>query len=162
MSMLVSRLRRVLNGHQGGLRTLARRSSQVVVAAAIVGVATGLGVALFERVVVEEALSALERAPLWVIALCPLAGLALAAMALRVTGRGATPATADEYLKAYHDETQELGWRAFAGELAASLATLGTGGAMGLEGPSLFMGATFGARLQARLPRSSGLRTIGC
>lgn len=144
---------RLLNGRQQELRALARRSGQVVVAAAVVGVATGVGVSVFERVVVSEALAAVDRAPLWVVALGPLVGLVVAALALRVVGGSATPATADEYLQAYHDETHELGWRAFAAKLTASVATLGTGGAMGLEGPSLFMGATFGARLQARLPR---------
>jgi CIC family chloride channel protein len=146
------RLRRFLNDRNDGLRRLARRSSQTVLAAAIVGLATGLAVALFERVVVAEALTALARAPLWVVAIFPLAGLALAALALRVVGGGVTPATADEYLRTYHGKNEGLGWRSFAGKVTASLATLGTGGAMGLEGPSLFMGATFGDRLQARLP----------
>src|SRR5262252_4657376 len=98
MSMMDAQLRRLLNGRQAQLRRLARRSSQVVVAAAVVGVATGLGVALFERVVVEGALATLDRAPLWVVAVCPLAGLGVASLALRVVGGGASPATADEYL----------------------------------------------------------------
>jgi CIC family chloride channel protein len=153
MSATEARTRRLLNGRQQELRALARRSSQVVVAAALVGVTTGLGVALFEQVIVVHALAALDHAPLWVVALCPLVGLVVAAVTLRVVGGSTTPATSDEYLRAYHDETHELGWRAFAAKATASVATLGTGGAMGLEGPSLFMGATLGARVQARLPR---------
>jgi CIC family chloride channel protein len=144
---------RPLHGRREELQALARRSSQVVPASALVGVATGLAVALFERVVVEDLLAALHRAPVWISALTPALGLAIAGLALRVIGRGATPATADEYLQAFHDPTHELGWRAFAAKLVASVATLGSGAAMGLEGPSLFTGATFGARFQARVPR---------
>ena len=154
MSTADARMARLVGGSGQDGRALARRSGQVVLAAAVVGAATGLGVALFDRVVVTGALDTLDRAPLWVVALCPLLGLVVAAMALRVIGGGATPATSDEYLIAYHDPSHDLGWRAFAGKLTASVATLGSGGAMGLEGPSLFMGATFGARLQSRLARA--------
>jgi CIC family chloride channel protein len=153
VSVAGARVRHLVDGRQEELRSLARRSGQVVVLAALVGAATGLGVALFERVVVQGALAALARAPLWIVASAPLVGLTVAALALRFVGGRATPATADEYLKAFHDPSSELGWRRFAAKLVASVATLGSGGAMGLEGPSLFMGATFGARLQARLPR---------
>jgi len=154
MSLTEARLRRLLNARQEGLKTLARRSGQVALAAAVVGGATGVGVAVFDRVVVTDLLTTIDRAPWWIVALCPLVGLAVAAVALRVVGPRATPGTADEYLEAYHDAGHDLGWRAFAAKLAASVATLGSGGAMGLEGPSLFMGATFGHRLQARLRRT--------
>jgi CIC family chloride channel protein len=90
---------------------------------------------------------------LWVIAAAPCAGLALAAVVLRTLGRGASPATADEYLHAFHDPSVKLTWRDLVARIAASVATLGLGGAMGLEGPSLYLGATFGARTQQRLTR---------
>ena len=62
-------------------------------------------------------------------------------------------ATADEYLQAFHDAGHPLGLRAFVARTLAGLATLGSGGPMGLEGPSLYAGAVFGSNLQRRLPR---------
>src|SRR5689334_1532572 len=114
MSLTEARLRRLLNARQEGLKTLARRSGQVALAAAVVGGATGVGVAVFDRVVVTDLLTTIDRAPWWIVALCPLVGLAVAAVALRVVGPRATPGTADEYLEAYHDAGHDLGWRAFA------------------------------------------------
>jgi chloride channel protein, CIC family len=146
-------VRRLVVGRREELGRLARRSTQVVVAAALVGVATGLGVALFERVVVEGALAWLDRGPLWLLAVMPLVGLAIAGLVLRYAGGGASPATADEYLQAFHDRGHPLGWRPFVARMGAAVSTLGSGGAMGLEGPSLYMGATFGWQLQRRLPR---------
>jgi CIC family chloride channel protein len=145
------RVRRLVSGRREELRALARRSTQVVVVAAIVGGCTGLAVALFERVVVEDVLASVGRAPLWLIAVAPFAGLAMTAVVLRMVGT--TPDTGDEYLRAFHDGRRHLGWRSFAGRLAGAVATLGLGGAMGLEGPSLYVGATFGAQTQPRLRR---------
>jgi CIC family chloride channel protein len=134
-------------------RLLLHRSTHVVLAAAVVGAVTGLAVALFERVVVDVVLDAVLDLPLGLLALAPLAGLVLAAVALRTIGGGVSPATSDEYLLAYHEPDHDLGVRALAGRLAASLATLGLGGAMGLEGPSLYLGATTGQQTQHRLRR---------
>ena len=64
-----------------------------------------------------------------------------------------SPATSDEYLRAFHDGDVHLTLRALAGRLLASVATLGLGGAMGLEGPSLYLGATAGSESQRRMPR---------
>src|SRR5207344_2722482 len=41
----------------------------------------------------------------------------------------------------------------FVARTLAGLATLGSGGPMGLEGPSLYAGAVAGSNLQRRLPR---------
>jgi len=146
-------VRRLVAARHEELRALATRSAQVVLAAAVVGAVTGLGVAGIERVVVDGGLRAVRAAPPWVMAAAPCAGLVLAAVMLRTVGRGASPATADEYLRAFHDPRDELTWRDLVARITASIATLGLGGAMGLEGPSLYLGATFGAQTQRRLPR---------
>jgi CIC family chloride channel protein len=146
-------VRRLVAARHEELRALATRSAQVVLAAAVVGAVTGLGVAGIERIVVDGGLRAVRAGPLWVMAAAPCAGLLLAAVMLRTVGRGASPATADEYLRAFHDPRDELTWRELVARITASIATLGLGGAMGLEGPSLYLGATFGAQTQRRLPR---------
>jgi chloride channel protein, CIC family len=130
-----------------------RRSTLLL--AAVVGAVTGFAVLGFERLVVRVAVDHLLDAPLVVIAVLPGVGLALAELARRSVGGGVSPATSDAYLLAYHDGVP-LGWRALAGRGLASIATLGAGGAMGLEGPSLYIGASLGDRAASMLSRDEG------
>src|SRR5258708_5770765 len=89
------------------LRQLATRSREVLLLAAIVGAATGLGVALFDTVVTKS-LEWVDRLPLWAAAILPLIGLSVAAASLRWIGPSGSPATADEYLHAFHDPDHTL------------------------------------------------------
>ena len=101
-------------------------------------------------------------APLWLAAIAPGIGLVIAAVILRVGG-GASPSTSDEYLRAFHDPAYRLRPRYLGARIAASIATLGSGGALGLEGPSLYGGSAIGSMIQRRLPspfRGSDHRTL--
>jgi len=125
----------------------------VVVLAALTGVLVGLAVALFEWVVGEGLLD-------WTLGLpdgaqwcAPAVGLVLAWCALRFVGRGASSATADEYLDAYHHRDGDLSAREVPARTLASAATLGFGGAMGFEGPSVYLGAAIGSAVRRRFPR---------
>jgi chloride channel protein, CIC family len=144
------------SSRSGDARAWIRRSREVVLFAGVTGLLTGLVVALFERIVVEELLARVLEAPLWVAALAPAVGLVGAAVLLRFLGRGTSPGTADEYLHAFHDPQHTLGGRALVVRMVAAVSTLGAGGAMGLEGPSMFAGASIGSLLQRRLPRVFG------
>ena len=119
---------------------------------AVVGVLTGVGVAGFESAI-TRGLAEVNRLPLWGIAISPFIGLTVAALALRWIGPSSSPATADEYLHAFHDPDYALPLRALAARMVAGVATLGSGAPMGLEGPSLYLGATLGDALQQRFPR---------
>jgi len=83
----------------------------------------------------------------------PLCGLILAWLSLRFVARDQNPGTADAYLHAFHDPEHPIVVRQVPGRMLAGLATLGFGGAMGLEGPSLYLGAGLGSFLQRRFPR---------
>ncbi len=134
------------------LRRLARRSREVLLLAALVGALTGLGVAAFDhavRALLDEALAA----PLWLASAVPAVGLAVGGLVLRSSGRGVSPATADEYIRTYHDGTRVLDARPFPAKLVAAIATLGSGGALGLEGPSVYLGAVAGSVATRRLRR---------
>jgi chloride channel protein, CIC family len=141
-----------VRGVAGRSRGLARRSRETLLLAAVVGAVTGVGVAGFESAVTWS-LEQLNRLPLWAIACAPLVGLSVAALALRWLGPSSSPATADEYLHAFHDPEYPLPLRALAARMIAGIATLGSGAPMGLEGPSLYLGATIGDTLQHRYPR---------
>ncbi len=136
------------------LRTLAVRSRQVVLLAAVTGAVTGLIVVAFDRIVVDVGVEHVLELPLWLMAVVPGLGLLVALAIRRFLGRGTTPATADEYLHAFHDPQHRLGTRDYWVKMLASMATLGTGGPMGLEGPSIYTGAVVGSHLQRRFPGS--------
>ena len=136
------------------LRLLAKRSHQVVTLAAITGAITGLVVAGFDRLVVDVAFHRVLRLPTWLMGALPGVGLLVAFAARRFIGGGVSAATADEYFHAFHDPTYRLGWRALAGRMVAAVATLGSGAPMGLEGPSLYAGATVGSQIQRRSKRT--------
>ena len=76
----------------------------------------------------------------------------MAALALTWIG-GAPLRDRRQYLLAFHDPDHRLGVRGFAARMVAGIATLGSGAPMGLEGPSLYLGASVGDILQQRLPR---------
>jgi CIC family chloride channel protein len=134
------------------LRAFAVRSQEVLLLAALVGLLTGLGVAGFDSVV-NRGVDAVERAPLWVTAVAPMLGLAVAALCLRFVGKGCTPSTADEYLRAFHDPDVEIEPRPLIARMMGGIATLASGAPMGLEGPSLYLGAGIGDLVQRRFPR---------
>lgn len=147
---------------RGELRELVQRSREVVLLAAVTGVVTGLAVRGFEYLI-DELYHRVLTAPLWWSATAPAIGLITAAFVLRFGGGGASPATSDEYLRAFHDPAYRLRPRHVAARITASIATLGSGGSLGLEGPSLYGGSAIGAIIQRRLPkpfRGSDHRTL--
>src|SRR5437588_8303055 len=132
---------------------VGRRSQQVVVLSAITGAVPGAAVALFDWLVSAVMFDWLLRQSDWFKAVAPLIGLARAVAALRWLARGATPATSDEYIRNFHDRHRRLDERPVLGRVVASVATLGFGGALGYEGPSIYIGAAIGSAIQRRMSR---------
>jgi CIC family chloride channel protein len=144
-------------------REFARRSHEVIVLAAITGALTGFAVALFDWIVVDGLLDHLFELSPWVLAFMPLVGLGLSWLALLWVARTRDAGMADLYLKAFHDPDHPLILRELPGRFLAAIATPGFGGAMGLEGGSLYLGAWLGTFLQTRFPRftaGSARRTL--
>jgi CIC family chloride channel protein len=137
------------------LRRLAERSRELLLLAALTGAITGAAVALFDRAVVNGLLDHILRLSPWLLAFAPLCGLALAAASLRWLGRQASPSSADLYLQAFHNSSKPIVLRELPARMLAAITTLGFGGAMGLEGPSLYLGSSVGVLLQRRLRRLS-------
>ncbi len=134
------------------LRAIADRSRYAVVFAAVTGAATGLVMAGFEFVVVTVLIDRLLEAPLWLVAVAPGLGLMVCAIILATVGRGESPSLADEYIRAFHDPEVRFGFRSVAGRFLGSLAALGGGVAMGLEGPATYIGTAIGSNLHRWLP----------
>ena len=121
-------------------RDFARRSHEVIVLAAITGVVTGFAVAAFDRIVVDGLLDRLFELSPWVLAFMPLVGLALSWLALALIGGTRDSGMTDLYLKAFHDDDQQVPAARDAGPHARGDRHAGFGGAMGLEGGSLYLG----------------------
>ena len=139
----------------GELRALADRSPELLLLATLTGAISGALVALFDRAVVNGLLDHILQLSPWLLAFAPLCGLAFAAVSLWWLGRQASPSSADLYLQAFHSSSKPIVLRELPARMLAAISTLGFGGAMGLEGPSLYLGSSIGALLQRRLPRLS-------
>jgi CIC family chloride channel protein len=114
----------------------------------LTGALTGAGVAAFEWLTREQIFARLADAPLVVQAGAPTIGLIVAALVLARLGGGASPATSDEYIRNFHQAGRPLELRPAPSRVLAGVATLGSGGALGFEGPSLYLGASIGTALQ--------------
>lgn len=121
--------------------------------AAITGAVTGAGVAGFEWLTRSQMFERILAAPLAVQAVALVLGLALTAAALRYVARGASPATSDAYIENFHQPGRAMPLQPALGRLLGGAATLGSGGALGYEGPSLYLGAVIGSRVQDRWRR---------
>ena len=147
------RFRSGFERRRGQLAALGRRGSQVLLLAGLTGVVTGLAVTGFEWVTRDELFEGLRDQPIGVQVAAPLVGLLLAAAILRWIARTTFPATADEYIHNFHEIGRRLDLRPLPGRILASMVTLGFGGALGYEGPSIYLGAGIGSALQARFSR---------
>lgn len=147
--------RRLLPAHRHAeARVIGHRTRQTLLFAAGTGVVVGLVVLAIERITLEGFTDAFADRPLWFRALLPAAGLLIAAVCLRVVAGGASSSTSDEYIRTFHDQSIErLDSRPVLGRILASIATIGYGGALGLEGPSIYAGAAVGSSVQRRFAR---------
>lgn len=136
------------------LRRLRARGTRVLVLAALTGVLVGLAVAAFEAVAGEVLLHRTLALPVGLQVVAPAVGLVLAWVVLRSLGRGTTPATSDDVLVAYHRDGGIMALDQVPGKMLGATATLGAGGAMGFEGPSIYLGAAIGSLVRRWFPRS--------
>lgn len=132
---------------------LSRRSQQVLFYAAATGVVTGALVAGFEWITREVLYDALVSGPLWLRCVAPFVGLVGAALVVRYLSDDSSVATSDEYIANFHERRRSLVHRAVPARILATVLTLGSGGALGYEGPAIYIGAHSGSWLQRRLAR---------
>ncbi len=120
-----------------------------------VGIATGLLVAAVALVSEEVLLQRVLELDLWQQALAPAVGLFTAVLILRWAnaGRALSSSTSEEYVRAYHNRNHPMLLRYLPFRLAAGIATVGLGGAVGLEGPAIYAGATTGSFTQKYLKK---------
>ncbi len=118
-----------------------------------IGVLVGFVTVAFSRVSERGLLNWVLRQPAWIQAMAPGLGLVAAFLVLRWPGRGVSPSTSDEYIKAVPTREGAVDPRPVPARLVASILTIGSGNAMGPEAPSIYAGAAIGTALQRRLSR---------
>lgn len=130
-----------------------RGDTPVLALSIVTGITVATLIAGFEYVSVTVLLERLLERPLWQIALAPGFGLLIASLLLRFPGRRMGPGTSDEFNRAFHDRNPSLPLRALPIKLLAGISTIGLGGALGLEGPSIYAGSTIGLGIRDRFRR---------
>ncbi len=126
---------------------------------AALGAVVGLIVATLEWVTVDGLLHWLldEDRSILVMMVAPGVGLTIAAVVLHFGGR-TDSSTSDAFVGAFHKRHQLNPFR-LAPKLAAAVATIGGGGALGMEGPSVYTGAVLGQWLDNRHLKFLGRRS---
>ena len=124
---------------------------RVLAASVLTGVVVALVVAVFDAMTVEVVAHWLTEQDLGVQAVAPFIGALLATLILRHLAFGASASTSDEYVRAFHQRHPSIPLREAPGKLLAGVSTIGLGGAVGLEGPSIYAGSSLGLSLLGRL-----------
>lgn len=124
---------------------------RILAASVLTGVLVAIVVAIFDAVTVEVVYHWLLEQELAYQAAAPVVGAVLAFVILRWLAFGASGSTSDEYVRAFHDRNPSIPLREVPGKLMAGVATIGLGGAVGLEGPSIYAGSSMGLGVHSRL-----------
>ena len=130
------------------------RHMAVLPSAVVVGLVTGLlvtGLRYLTNEVMWQRLLAVKSGVL--IFLVPAAGILLSGLLLRYFADRPDIHDAEAYLEAYHHGRPDTRLGSFLAKVTAAIATVGFGGAAGLEGPSLYIGSSLGAWVSRRLHR---------
>ena len=136
------------------LRSIATRGDTPVLALSILtGAVVAVLIAGFEYISASLILERILHRPLWQIAIAPGVGLLLATLILRYPGRRLGAGTSDEFNRAFHDRNPKLPLRDLPIKMLAGITTIGMGGALGLEGPSIYAGSTIGLGIRDRFRR---------
>ncbi len=117
---------------------------RLLAASVATGVMVAVVVAAFEAITQPVILDWLLEQRLPYLMAAPILGLAVAQVVLRYLGRGTSGSTSDEYIRVFHDRHPRLPIGELPGKLLAGVATIGMGGAVGLEGPSIYAGSSLG------------------
>jgi len=132
-------------------KAIATRGDTPVLALAVVtGFLVALLIAGFETLADSVVLEHVKGLSRWQIIFAPGIGLILAHLILRYLGNKTSPATSDEFVRAFHDRTPRLSIRDLPAKLLAGVTTIGFGGSLGLEGPSIYAGSVTGLAVRDR------------
>ncbi len=136
------------------LATLVRGLDIRILAASVAtGIVVALVVAIFDALTVEVLFDWLSEQEVGVKMAAPVVGVTMAILILHRIGRGADSSTSDEYVRAFHERHPRIPLRELPAKMLAGFVTIGMGGAVGLEGPSIYAGSSLGLSVHRRFAR---------
>lgn len=124
---------------------------------AILGFVIGAAIAFCKWVTIKLLLHNVEGTPLWAQMLLPTIGLVAAAL-IRKAFNEPNRGTSDAFIKAFHSN-KTLKIRSMFARMLGAVATVGSGGALGFEGPSVLLGSSVGQSLGRRFKNLVGHRS---
>ncbi len=126
---------------------------RLLAASVATGVLVAFVVSIFQALTEEVALEWLFDQALLVVMFAPAVGVGAAYILLRYAGRGTSSSTSDEFVRTFHERQPRLPISEVPGKLLAGATTIGLGGALGLEGPSIYSGSSLGLWVHKRSGR---------
>ncbi|MEQ8316769.1 MAG: chloride channel protein [Phycisphaerales bacterium] len=156
----------------GFLPTLAKRLRlkrewYVVAMGAVVGTLTGLGTLGFAEALhyaEKQVRHAQIELPIWLLFLGPVVGMALTGVLVRLFASDARGHGVPQVMRALIEKGGHIPARVGLTKVAASIATVASGGSAGTEGPIVQIGATAGSVVGQRLGvgREQMMTLVGC
>jgi len=154
------------------LKALSRRLGfqrdwYLIIIGAVIGTITSfgaIGFALLLHEVEHRTEIGLERIPLWLLPVIPMAGALLSAFLVVTWASEAKGHGVPQVLKALIQRNGNIPLRVGVVKTFASICTVGTGGSAGTEGPIVQIGATAGSYLckVLSIPREHARTLVGC
>lgn len=120
--------------------------------APVVGVLVGLAMSGVRYVVIEVLWQRLEPHTALGVIVVPFAGLAVSGLLLQFAARDAESHDTEAYIARYHRPSANNGSTVV--KVIAAMATVGFGGAAGLEGPAVHAGSEIGRKVQSLFTRT--------
>lgn len=148
-------------------RLRLRKEWYVVALGAVVGTLTGLGTLGFAwalHYAEVEVRGAQIAMPLWLLFIGPVVGLALTGILVRLFASDAKGHGVPQVMRALIEKGGHIPARVGLTKVAASIATVASGGSSGTEGPIVQIGATAGSVVGQRLGigREQMMTLVGC
>ncbi|MCU1345515.1 MAG: chloride channel protein EriC [Acidimicrobiia bacterium] len=119
----------------------------------VIGAVVGAVVAGLDWIVFTVLLGHLYDKNVWLLAVCPLVGLVICLVVLRWAALGASPSTTDEYLFVVSTPGDVLDPYPAPARAVATIAAVGSGAALGLEGGALYLGGALAVAMSRLLNR---------
>ncbi len=142
--------------HKDLTATYSRALHKWLLIAPIMGVLTGLLIALLAEIILKRMwppiLHFYLRHPL-VIVPSLVGGFIIAGLIMQFTTPDPDQHSTEEIIQSYHEHQGDINMRPFVPKLLAAVATVGFGGSAALEGPSIYGGGAIGSFLWAKLRR---------
>lgn len=151
------RFERAADARRLTVKRWQRQWQRTLLLAMFVGIVVGLAVAVFDYVTAEVIADWVNKLPNWARMIAPGFGLLGAMLALRYVGNRASPSNSDVYVQNYHSRAA-FPYRPVPARMLAAVMTLGSGVPLGYEGPSVYLGAAIGSKIQSRFHRMFSAR----